>query len=239
MANSHRKSNYIDRIRIEGVWVEGKKEIKRGIANAFQELLSDLRERRTSVEGLNFSRLNGLGSGSLESSFSELQIFSALKDLNGDKASGLDGFTMAFCQQSWDVIKSDLMDFFEFYKRRRFVQSLNATFLVLFPKRKGAEDLKDFKPISLIGSLYKLLAKILSNRLKVVMTKLVNKAQNPFVEGRQILDTSLIANEVIDSITKKKENGFLCKLDIEKAYDHIGWEFVLHVLQKMGFGESG
>lgn len=183
MANSHRKSNYIECIRIVGVWVEGEKEIKSGIVNAFQELLSDLGEWRASVEGLNFSRLNGLESGSLESSFSELQIFSALKDLNGDKASGLDGFTMAFCQQSWDVIKSDLMDFFkEFYERRRFVQSLNAIFSVLFPECKGAEDLKVFKPISLIGSLYKLLAKVLSNRLKVVMTKLVNKAQNAFFE---------------------------------------------------------
>lgn len=83
-----------------------------------------------------------------------------------------------------------------------------------------AEDLKFFRPISLVRSFYKILAKVLTNRLKQVLDKLVNKAQNAFVEGRQILDASLIVNEIIDYI-KKKESGILCKLDIEKAYYHI------------------
>ena len=79
--------------------------------------------------------------------------------------------------------------------------------------------MKDFRPISLVGSLYKLIAKDLANRLKKVMNGLVNPAQNAFVEGRQILDASLIANEVIDSMQKRKEMVILCKLGIEKAYD--------------------
>ena len=93
--------------------------------------------------------------------------------------------------------------------------------MVLIPKRGGVEDLKDFRPISLTGSIYKLIAKVLANRLKKVMNKLVNSVQNAFVEGRQILGASLITNEVIDSMLKKKEKRVLCKLDIEKAYDKI------------------
>ena len=98
--------------------------------------------------------------------------------------------------------------------------------------------MKDFRPISLVGSLYKLIAKVLANRLKKVMNGLVNPAQNAFVEGRQILDASLIANEVIDSMQKRKERGVLCKLDIEKTYDQINWSFILKVLKKMGFGDK-
>ena len=98
--------------------------------------------------------------------------------------------------------------------------------------------MKDFRPISLVGSVYKLIAKVLANRLKKVMHGLVNTSQNAFAEGRQILDASLIANEVIDSILRKKDRGLLCKLDIEKAYDQIDWSFVLNVLQRMGFGEK-
>ena len=80
--------------------------------------------------------------------------------------------------------------FKEFHETGKFVRNLNTTFIVLVPKKSRVEDFKDFKPISLVGSLYKLLAKVLVDRLKRVMGKLVNKAQNAFVEGRQILDTS-------------------------------------------------
>ena len=114
------------------------------------------------------------------------------------------------------------MSFFrKFYEHSKFVKSLNATFLVLIPKKVGAEDLRDFMPISLVGSLYKWLAKVLANRLKKVVGRVVSKAQGAFVEGRQILDAVLIVNEAIDLVLKNNENGILCKLDIEKAYDNV------------------
>ena len=88
--------------------------------------------------------------------------------------------------------------FKEFFETGEFVKNLNTTFLVLVPKG-GAEELKEFRSISLVGSLYKLIAKVLANRLKRVMHGLINRAQNAFVEGRQIMDASLLANEVIDT----------------------------------------
>ena len=82
------------------------------------------------------------------------------------------------------------------------------------------------------------MAKVLANRLKRVLNKVVAPTQNAFVIGRQILNASLIANEVIDSWQKRKEKGFICKLDIEKGYDSINWQFLLKTLHKMGFGSK-
>ena len=131
------------------------------------------------------------------------------------------------------------MGFFkDFFERGKFVRSLNSTFLVLVPKKGRVDDLRDYKPISLVGGLYKLLAKVLVNRLKKVVSKVLSLTQNAFIEGRQIFDAALIANEAIDSLLKGDEASVLCKLDLEKAYDHINWDFLLTVLQKMGFGEK-
>ena len=154
-------------------------------------------------------------------------MLEALKGFCGDKALGPDGFTMAFWQASWDFVKEEVMGFFrEFHNHGRFVRSLNATFIVLIPKKGGTEDLRDYRPISLVGGLYKWLAKVLANRLKMVVGKVVSKAQNAFMEGRQILDVVLVANEVIDAILKSNEEAVMCKLDIEKAYDHVEWSFL-------------
>ena len=131
------------------------------------------------------------------------------------------------------------MNFFrEFHDSGCFVRSLNATFLVLIPKKGGVEGLKDFRPISLVGALYKWLTKVLANRLKGVLAKVISTSKNVFVEGRQIMDAVLIANEVIGSILKRNRGAILCKLNIEKTYDNVEWYFLLAVLEKMGFGEK-
>ncbi|RVX12604.1 Transposon TX1 uncharacterized 149 kDa protein [Vitis vinifera] len=187
--------------------------VQEGVVNEFKAMLSSARGWRPSIRGLSFERLEAVDAASLEEPFSEQEVMEALKE--------------------------EVLGFFrEFHNHGRFVKSLNATFIVLIPKKGGAEELRDFRPISLVGGLYKWLAKVLANRLKRVVGKVVSKAQNAFVQGRQILDAVLVANEVLDSVLKNKEEAVMCKLDIEKAYDHVEWSFLFSVMRKMGFGEK-
>ena len=191
------------------------------------------------MNNLEFDSIGVEEAARLEEMFSVEEVFLALSELNGDEAPGPDGFPLAFWQFCWNFVKDELMRFFkDFFEMGKSVKSLNTTFLVLVPKKGGIDDLYDFRPINLVGGLYKLLGKVLANRLKKVVSKVVSPTQNVFVEGRQILDAALIANEAIDSLLKRDESSVLCKLDLEKAYDHINWDFLLIVMEKMGFGEK-
>ncbi|XP_047259647.1 uncharacterized protein LOC124892403, partial [Capsicum annuum] len=106
---------------------------------------------------------------------------------------------MAFYQKSWDIIKVDILAAMNHYHQHCWmVRSCNASFITLISKKKEAIDLKDYRLISLIGSIYKIIAKVQAERLKTVMGKLVSNHQNALVKDRQITDASLIANEVLD-----------------------------------------
>uniref|UniRef100_A0A2N9FD38 SMP-LTD domain-containing protein n=1 Tax=Fagus sylvatica TaxID=28930 RepID=A0A2N9FD38_FAGSY len=140
----------------------------------------------------------------LDSRFEREEIIQVVKDLQGDKSLGPDGFNMAFFQKCWSVVESDVLGFFEeMYEH---------------------------------GSVYKILAKVLANRLKRVLDGLVSESQNAFVGGRQTPDSVLIANECLDSRLRSHLPGVVCKLDIEKAYDHVNWDCLLSLLDRMGFG---
>jgi hypothetical protein len=172
----------------------------------------------------------------LERVFEEEEVRKVVSAMNGDKASGLDGFSMAFFQECWDVLRVDVMKVFsEFHARGLFEESLNASFIALIPKIPGAIDLKDFCPISLVGGIYKIIAKILANKLKTVVEKVFSKSQSAFIKGRQILDPILIDNECLDSRLRSGEPGVICKMDLEKAYDHVNWDFLLYMLRMCGF----
>ena len=107
-----------------------------------------------------------------------------------------------------------------------------------FRKRANPESMRDYRPISLVGSFYKILAKVLANRMKFVMNSVIGENQMAFVNNRQILDSFVIAEEVIHSWRNDKVGGLVVKLDFEKAYDSVDHSFLDATLEDMGFGNK-
>jgi len=109
----------------------------------------------------------------------------------------------------------------EFHRNSKLAMGINSTFIALIPKVDSPYCLNDFRPISLVGSMYKSLAKVLANRLCSVIGSVISDTQSTFIKGRQILDGILVANEVVDDARKCKKELLLFKVDFEKAYDSI------------------
>jgi hypothetical protein len=116
--------------------------------------------------------------------------------------------------------------------------SLNATFLVLIPKKDNPLTFFDFRPISLCNLIYKLISKVISNRIKPFLERNLSAEQLGFLKGRRIQDAIGAAHECIHSIKQKNKKALIMKLDLKNAFDSIDWEFLRLVLFAVGFGEK-
>ena len=183
------------------------------------------------LDDVDFSSILVEDASWLDRPFEEEEVFRVITDFNDDKAPGPDGFSMAFFQSCWSVLKTEIMAVFHnFHTQGVFEKSFNASFLALIPKKVDSEEVKDFRPISLVGGICKIISKVLANRLRKVAHGIISNSQNAFVKGRQILDSVLIASEYIDSKLKLGVPSVLCKLDVEKAYDHVSCDFLMYML---------
>jgi hypothetical protein len=125
--------------------------------------------------------------------------------------------------------------FLEFLNNGRVVKGVNCTFIVIISKVDLPMSLSDYSSISLVGSIYKVLVKVLANQLSKVIGSVISLNQYAFVQGRQILDGILIANEVVDEARKKKNSLLMFKVYFEKVYDSVEWNYLLSIMIKMKF----
>ncbi|KAJ9680073.1 hypothetical protein PVL29_019377 [Vitis rotundifolia] len=226
VANGRRNRKFIKVLENErGLVLNNAESITEEILLYFEKLYTSLIGESWSVEGLDWSPILEESAGRLDSPFTEEEISKAIFQLDRDKAPGPDGFTIAIFQ--------DL--FAEFHRSEIINQSTNASFIVLLPKKSLTKKISDFRPISLITILYKIIAKVLSGRLRGVLHETIHSTQDAFVQGRQILDAVLIANEIVDERRRSGQEEVVFKIDFEKAYDHVSWDFLDHVLEKKGF----
>ncbi|GJS69804.1 RNA-directed DNA polymerase, eukaryota, reverse transcriptase zinc-binding domain protein [Tanacetum coccineum] len=175
----------------------------------------------------------------LERNVSKEEIKWAVWDCGSDKSPGPDGFTFGFYRRHWDTIKNDVVDTVSyFFNVGMFPKGGNASFIALIPKMQDARVVKDFRPISLIGSVYKIIAKILANRLVGVLGDLIHEVQSAFIANRQILDGPFILDELIHWCRSKNKQAMIFKVNFEKAYDSVRWDYLNDVLNKYGFGSK-
>lgn len=219
---THRRVNTISKLKVREVEIADQEEIQKEIISFYEDLYDEPESWRPGLEMNNCPRLQEEDNSLLQAPFEQQEILNSINSCAEDKAPGPDGFTMAFYRHCWDIIKVDLTEAIQhFHKSENFERSINATFIALIPKKAGVMELSDFRPISLIGGVYKIIAKMLAERMKRVIHKLVDRQQMAFIKGRQIMDAVVIANECVESKQRSKIPGLLCKLDIQKAYDHL------------------
>lgn len=173
----------------------------------------------------------------MEGDISADEVKRAVWDCGNDKAPGPDGFTFKFLKKYWEVLKGGIMAYINhFEKWGRLSRGCNSSSITLAAKIKDLLSLSDYRPISLIGSLYKIIAKILASRIRMVMGECIDEVQTAFVKGRDILEGPLIVNEICTWGKKRNKKILLFKVDFNKAFDSVNWNFLNSMMQQMNFG---
>ncbi|GJX19504.1 RNA-directed DNA polymerase, eukaryota [Tanacetum coccineum] len=183
------------------------------------------------------NRLNSEQATSLETPITTDEIRSAVWACGENKSPGPDGFTFEFFRRFWDVIGPDFCLAVKwFFDHNSFAKGCNSSFIALIPKVSDPKFVNEYRPISLIGSLYKVVTKILAIRLVSVLDNLISEVQSAFLPKRQILDGPFVINEVLSWCKHKRRQAMIFKVDFAKAYDSVRWDFLDDVLLSFGFG---
>jgi len=216
-----RKRNNIVSINTSRGRVEQVEELKKEVKNHFEERFQETNFNRPVLDGVEFKQLSEEEKMELEEPFSEEEVKEAIWSCDRNKSPGPDGYNFGFLKACWETLREDTLNFLhEFHGNAILPKAITASFLALIPKSDSPQELNDYRLICLIGSLYKIVAKLLAKRIKKVIGKLISDCQTAFVPGRQILDGVLVINELIDLARKE---CLLLKVDFEKTYDCVSW----------------
>jgi hypothetical protein len=167
----------------------------------------------------------------LSNPFTLVEIEEVVKASDGNKSPGPDGYNFAFVKKFWYLLKGEVRIMFDqFHGNAILPKGMLSYFITLIPKVPSPSALGEFRPISLLGCLYKLIAKVLEGRLSKVMNSVVSTNQTTFIKGRHLVDGVVVINDVVDLAKKSGRHCLILKVDFEKAYDSVDWGFLEYML---------
>ncbi|WVZ53561.1 hypothetical protein U9M48_004484, partial [Paspalum notatum var. saurae] len=167
----------------------------------------------------------------LSAPFTVDEVRAAIFQMEHNKAPGPDGFPPEFYQVFWNVIKTDLMALFdEFHKGNLALNRLNFGNITLIPKVGDASKIQQYRPICLLNVSFKIFTKVATNRIVKVAHKIIRPSQTPFLPGRKIMEGVVVLHETLHELHRKNLNGVIFKIDFEKAYDKMRWDFLHQTL---------
>ncbi|GJR00937.1 RNA-directed DNA polymerase, eukaryota, reverse transcriptase zinc-binding domain protein [Tanacetum coccineum] len=165
------------------------------------------------------------------------EIKEALKSIDDNKAPGPHGYTTRFFKAAWDIIGSYVQEAIkEFFQKGKMLGETNATMISQVPKIKTPAKVSDFRPIACCNVIYKMISKILTNRIKGVLCRIVSQNQSAFIHGKSITDNILLTQELLKGYScKHGKQRCAFKIDIMKAYENVCWNFLEEALKGFGF----
>eukprot|EP00253_Pinus_taeda_P020055 PITA_20055 len=192
-------------IQVIGETLQNHKDISSLLTRHFKHIAQETQDERTeaiaSLPQAIPSIITNEQNLALLREVSMEEVEEAVKSMPNDKAPGPDGFTINFYKACWPTIKIEIWEVVEDSRRSGTIpKSLNSTFLALIPKEEDATTPKKFRPIALCNVIYKIISKVIANRLKPILPNLISEEKSGYVEGRQILDNILLAQEMVHTL---------------------------------------
>jgi predicted secreted Zn-dependent protease len=242
VANGKKRKTRISRLEQEEGVVEGHEQLLKYITKYYKSLFGNSERNNFSMnKSMNedIPQVTSVENGLLEADFSEKEVREAIFQMKHNKTPGPNGFPAEFYQIFWSLIKNDLMALFkDFHNGSLPLFNLNFGIITLLPKEQEVKKIQQYRPICMLNVSFKIFTKVLANRLTSIASKLIKPSQTAFLPGRYILEGVVILHETIHELHRKKEKGIILKLDFEKAYDKVNWDFLQQVLRMKGFSDK-
>lgn len=234
-----RNRGRVKMLKIEGEWTSNSQIIERHVSNYFEKLFY---RWQTEVDGSSEMPVGRKIEASQTSRFirhaSMDKVRKAVFGMKRFGSPGPDGIQAAFYQSYWDIVGCSVTNFVnEALATGKVPVVFLEAFISLIPKKESSKFASDFRPITLLDVVFKILSKVLVNRLRPLMDNIIGPFKNSFFLGRSTVDNTVLTQEIIHSMNRKRgKKGFMVlKLDLHKAYDSLDWDFLDATQTSKGF----